>query len=104
MEGVTLWMGCSHAQDVPAPMLPGPHLSHPGGCFPSEIKQALGWASMRGDAEIHSAFLSPLPAIAHLHISVHDAQVVEVHWGQDGAVRDWVSPPYTMPIATLRGG
>lgn len=59
---------------------------------------------MPGDAETLGAFLSPLPVITHLHISVHDAQVVEVHWGQDGAVRAGVSPPCTVPIATLRGG
>lgn len=29
---------------------------------------------------------APSPTATHLDISVHDAQVVEVHWGQDRAI------------------
>jgi len=35
----------------------------------------------------HPTLCPPSPAATHLHVSVHDAQVVEVHWGGDGDVR-----------------
>lgn len=43
MDGVSQWTGCPHKWGVPKPVPPDSYLSHPGGCSPSETRQALGW-------------------------------------------------------------
>ena len=89
MDGVSPWTGCPQGWGVSKPVPPDSYLSHPGGCSPSETRQALGWPlHARGFRDPPDPILQPPgPTATHLHISVHDAQVVEVHWGEDGAVR-----------------
>lgn len=53
------------------------------------LKRDRSWSglSMLVGSETPNTILQPPgPAATHLHISVHDAQVMEVHWGEDRAV------------------
>lgn len=95
-DGVSPRMGCPH------PSATAPYLSHPGGCSPSETNQALGWPiCTRGCRDPPPPTIlcpPPDPFVTHLHISVHDAQVVEIHWGQDGAIRAGGPLPTPCPL------
>lgn len=88
IERVFSLTGCPHGWDVPKAFPPGSYLSHPGGCSPSEMRQALRWPLHAGGSETppHPTLQPPSPTATHLDISVHDAQVMEVHWGQDRAI------------------
>lgn len=94
-DGVSPQMGCPH------PNATDPYPSHPGGCSPSETNQALGWPiCTRGcrDPPPDHPLSPPSPFVTHLHVSVHDAQVVEIHWGQDGAISAGGPLPTPCPL------
>lgn len=51
VERASPWMGCPHGWHVPKAVPPGSYLSHPGGCSPSEMRQALRWPLHAGGSE-----------------------------------------------------
>lgn len=49
----------------------------------------------------HPILQPPSPAATHLDVPVHDAQVVEVHWGQDRAISAVCPLPAQRPVPAL---
>ena len=94
MDGVSPWMGCPHGWGVPMDGV-SPRQRHQTltSLIQEDVlhlKQDKCWGgfSMLGGSETpHPILCPPGPTATHLHISVHDAQVVEVHWGEDRAIR-----------------